>query len=321
MSKKRLFKLSLLCAAVAASSTALAAYPDRAITMIVPFAPGGNLDITARAVAPALSKALGGQSVVVENKPGAGGSIGAGYVARGKADGYTLLVSTPNAIAVTPYMTKTPYTLKSFRAIGLVAHTPLLIDVNGKSKYKTIQELMKYACANPGKVTVGHSGIGTTNYLGLISMEEASHCKFSAVPYKGSGPALVDLLGNQIDMVVDQLSSSAAQIHSGNLKALAVMTAERVPSLPNVPTLQEAGVKGVDASTNTGLLVAAGTPDDIVDTLNKALQKVAQDPSVRNVLGKVGSTAMSSTPQKFMGMIEAESKVAAKLSAEGKLTK
>jgi tripartite-type tricarboxylate transporter receptor subunit TctC len=321
MSTKKLFKLSLLCAAVAASSAALAAYPDKAITMIVPFAPGGNLDITARAIAPALSKALGGTSVVVENKPGAGGSIGAGYVARTAPDGYTLLVSTPNAIAVTPFMTKTPYTLKSFRSIGLVAHTPLLIDVNGKSKYKTIQELMKYACANPGKVTVGHSGIGTTNYLGLISLEEASHCKFSAIPYKGSGPALVDLLGNQIDMVVDQLSSSAAQIHSGNLKALAVMTAERVSDLPNVPTLQEAGIKGVDASTNTGLLVPAKTPDAVVKTLNEALQKVAQDPSVRNVLGKVGSSAISSTPQKFMGMIEEESKVAAKLSAEGKLKK
>ena len=321
MSTNKIFKLSLLCAAMAASSAALAAYPDRTITMIVPFAPGGNLDITARAIAPALSKALGGESVVVENKPGAGGSIGAGYVARTKPDGYTLLVTTPNAIAVTPYMTKTPYSLKSFRAVGLVAYTPLIIDVNGKSKFKTIQDLMKYACANPGKVTVGHSGIGTTNYIGLIRLEEASNCKFSAIPYKGSGPALVDLLGNQIDVVVDQLSSSASQVHSGNLKALAVMTANRVPDLPNVPTLQEAGVKGVDASTSTGLLVPEKTPDDVVNTLNKALQKVAQDPSVRNVLGKVGSTAMSSTPQKFMGMIEAESKVAAKLSAEGKLTK
>lgn len=321
MSAKKLFKLSLLCAAMAASASALAAYPDRPITLIVPFAPGGNLDITARAIAPALSKALGGESVVVENKPGAGGSIGAGYVSRSKPDGYTLLVTTPNAIAVTPYMTKTPYTLDSFRSVGLVAYTPLIIDVNGKSKFQTIQQLMKYACANPGKVTVGHSGIGTTNYIGLIRLEEASHCQFSAIPYKGSGPALIDLLGNQIDVVVDQLSSSASQVHSGNLKALAVMTAQRVADLPNVPTLEESGVKGVDASTSTGLLVPKNTPDAVVDVLNKALQKVAQDASVRNVLGKVGSSAISSTPQKFMSMIDDESKIAGKLSAAGKLKK
>lgn len=320
MFNNKAIKQSILFCAVAACSSAYAAYPDRNITLIVPFAPGGNLDITARAIAPALQKTLGA-TVIVENKPGAGGSIGAGFVSRSHPDGYTVLVTTPNAIAVTPYMTKTPYTLANFRSLGLVATTPLIIDVNGKSKFQTIQSLLKYACANPGKVTVGHSGIGTTNYIGLISLEDASHCKFSAIPYKGSGPALVDLLGNQIDVVVDQLSSSAGQLKSGNLKALAVMTASKVPSLPNVPTLEESGVKGLDASTDTGLLVPKETPSAIVDVLNKALQKVAQDKSVQNILGKVGSTAISSTPEKFMSMIDDENKIAGKLSAEGKLQK
>lgn len=318
MTIKNSVRISALLCAATLSLPALAAYPDRPIDMIVPFAPGGNLDITARAIAPVLAKALH-TKITVENKPGAGGVIGAGLVARSRPDGYTILVTTPNAIAVAPYMTKAPYKPSDFRAIGLVAKTPLLIDVNGKSKFKDIHDFLKFACANPGKITVGHSGIGTTNYMGLISLEEASKCTFTAIPYKGSGPALVDLMGNQIDAVVDQLSSSSALIHSNKLKALAVLTATRVPSLPNIPTLAESGVKGIDASTNTGLLVPRKTPSAIVNVLNKALRTVAQSKSVRNVLGKVGSTAESSTPEKFMTMIVNEDKLAAKLSAEGKL--
>ncbi len=313
-------KLSVLCCATILCSSALASqpYPTKPITLIVPFSPGGNLDITARAIAPALQKILG-QPVVIDNKPGAGGSIGSGVVSRAAPDGYTVLVTTPNAIAVTPYMTKTPYALKNFRSVGMVASTPLIIDVNPKSKFKNIHDLMKFACANPEQVTVGHSGIGTTNYIGLIRLEEASNCQFTAVPYKGSAPALVDLLGGQIDMVIDQLSSSAGQLNSGGLKALAVMTAQKVPSLPNVPTLEESGVKGLNASTTTGLLVPNNTPDDVVNTLNQALQQIAKDQSVQTTLNNVGSTAISSTPQEFMSLIDNESSLAGKLDAAGKL--
>lgn len=322
MNKKTTMKhgirLSLLLCATALSFPSLAAYPDRPIDLIVPFAPGGNLDITARAIAPVLAKALH-TKITVENKPGAGGVIGAGFVARSRPDGYTILVSTPNAIAVAPYMTKAPYKPADFRAIGLVAKTPLLIDVNSKSKFTDIKGFLKYACANPGKITVGHSGIGTTNYMGLIALEEASKCHFTAIPYKGSGPALVDLMGGQIDAVVDQLSSSSPLIHSGKLKALAVLTAKRVPSLSDVPTLAESGVEGIDASTNTGLLVPVKTPSAIVKKLNEALRQVAASKAVKSTLGKVGSTAESSTPDAFMTLITNEDKVAAKLSAEGKL--
>lgn len=318
MLTEKLIKLLTLIAGVAICSSSFAAFPDRPISMIVPFAPGGNLDITARAIAPTLQKILG-VSVVVENKPGAGGAIGAGFVSHSNADGYTILVSTPNAIAVVPYMTKTSYTLKNFRAVGAIASTPLLLDVNASSKFQTVQALMQFACANPGKLNVGVSGIGTTNHLGLIRLEEASHCKFTTVAYKGSGPALVDLLGNQIDMVVDQLSSSAAQLKSGNLRALAVMTAHRVPMLPDVPTLDESGVKGLDLSTVTGLLVPVKTPAMVVDVLNKALQKAADDASVQRILGAVGSAAKASTPEEFMTLITNEDATASKLNSEGKL--
>lgn len=318
MFTRNAFKLFILIAAAVACPSSFAAYPDRPISMIVPFAPGGNLDITARAIAPTLQKILG-VSVVVENKPGAGGAIGAGLVSRSAPDGYTILVSTPNAIAVVPYMTKTSYTLSSFRAVGGVASTPLLLDINAGSKLQTIQALMQFACANPGKLTVGISGIGTTNHLGLIRLQEASHCTFTTVPYKGSGPALVDLLGNQIDMVVDQLSSSATQLKSGKLKALAVMTAHRAPTLPDVPTLEESGVKGLDMSTVTGLLVPVNTPTSVVDVLNKALQKAAVDVAVQRILNTVGSTAKASTPEDFMTLIKNEDVTAGKLNAEGKL--
>ncbi|SAI67444.1 lipoprotein [Bordetella ansorpii] len=310
--------LACLCTSLA-PALASADYPERPITMVVPFAPGGNLDITARLVAPALGKALKA-TVVVLNKPGAGGIIGAAQVAKADPDGYTILVTTPNAIAVAPFMASTGYTASDFKSAGMIANTPLLIDVNPSGKYQDIKSLLKAACDDPGKVTVGHSGIGTTNYVALINLQEATGCKFTAISYKGSGPALVDLAGGQIDVVIDQLSSSANLIHGGKLKALAVMTAERVPSLADIPTLAESGVKGIDASTSTGLLVPSATPAEIVRRLNAALQVVARDKTVKTSLEAIGSTAKWSEPGAFSAMIDQESAQAKRLSEAGKLS-
>jgi tripartite-type tricarboxylate transporter receptor subunit TctC len=216
-------------------------------------------------------------------------------------------------------MTHAPYKPSDFKAIGLMATTPLLIEVNKDSKFKDFKSLLAYICANPGKLTVGHSGIGTTNYMGLLAMEEASKCQVTAVPYKGSGPALVDLLGGQIDAVVDQLSSSSGMIHSGKLRALAVLTAKRVSALPDIPTVAESGIKGIDASTDTGLLVPVKTPDAIVQRLNKAIQEASNSPRVQKAMQSIGSAAITSTPDHFMSMIKEEDVFAGKLSAEGKL--
>lgn len=313
------FVAGALCACTTlGASPVFAAYPEKPITMIVPFSPGGNLDITARIVAPALEKILKARIVVI-NKPGAGGIIGANQVARSAPDGYTMLVTTPNAIAVAPFMAATDYKPEDFQAVGLIASTPLVVDVAAGSPHQTIQDLIKYACDNPGKLTVGHSGIGTTNYVAMIKLQQITKCAVNPIAYKGSAPALVDLAGGQLDAVVDQLSSSANLIEGGKLKALAVMTGQRVPALKDVPTLAESGIKGLDESTRTGILLPKGVPADIVKKLNDAVLRAASDDTVKTAMGNIGSMAESSTPQAFTDLISNETEVARRLDQAGQL--
>lgn len=289
------------------------------IRLVVPFSPGGNLDTVARAVAPTLAEILG-VSVVVENKPGAGGVIGAAEVARAKPDGHTLLVTTPNAVTVAPLMTKTSYSLQDFTAIGSIAWASLVVVVNPQGRFKTMEALLDAARKNPGSVTMGHAGLGTTNNIALLGLEEAAGCQFTAVPYKGSAPALTDLLGNQLDAVIDQLTSSMPNIAAGKLKALAVMTTDRDPFLPDVPTLAEAGIKDFTATTETGLMAPAGTPDDIIQQLNKALNQAAVSEKVKTVLANVGSTAAPSSPAEFQRVLDNQAVNAQALHQKGKLT-
>ncbi len=309
------------CAAFSATSSALAADKlpaGKNITLVVPFAPGGNLDLVARAVAPAFEKALG-QTVIVDNRAGAGGAIGAAYVARSEPDGTTLLVTTPNAIVVLPRMTKTQYRLADFKPVGLVAYTSQVVVVQGKSRFTDMKALLAEMRANPGKVSVAHSGLGTTNQIGILQLEEAAKTTVNQISYKGSGPALVDLIGGQVDAMVDQLSSSAGHIESGAIRALAVMGKDRDPSLPNVPTLREAGLKDFDSSTTTGLLAAGGTSQAVVDTLNAALRKALDDPDTRARLAKLRSPAKPSTPAEWLQQLERENAGAAELEKAGKL--
>ncbi|MDB5732264.1 MAG: putative Bug-like extracytoplasmic solute binding receptor, family [Variovorax sp.] len=293
-------------------------FPQRPVTLVVPFAPGGNLDVVARTLAPALGRALG-QSVIVENRAGAGGAIGVSYAARAQPDGYTLLVSTPNALVVLPLMTKTAYQLDSFRPIGLAATTPLVMVVQGQGHFKNVEALMSEARAQPGRVSVGHAGPGTTNHIAILQLEQVAKLDLNAVPYKGSAPALMDLIGGQIDLVVDQLSSSATHIQSGALRAVAVMSRERDPALPGVPTLREAGLANFEATTATGLLAPAGTPQEIVDTLNAALRKALGDDAVKRSLIAVGSPGRASSSQEWLGMLKKEEANAQLLAKAGKL--
>jgi tripartite-type tricarboxylate transporter receptor subunit TctC len=305
---------ALLCAAPARAEK----FPDKPITLIVPFAPGGNLDIVARTLAPAIGAALG-QSVVVENRAGAGGAVGASFVARAKPDGYTLVVSTPNALVVSPLITKTTYQLDNFAPIGSAATTPLVIVVQGKGRFPNIQAVLAEARAKPGKLTVGHSGNGTTNDVALLQLEVAAKLSVNPVPYKGSGPALTDLMGGQIDLVVDQLTSSANFIRAGSLRAVAVMSRDRDPGLPDVPTLREVGITNFDASTEAGLLAPAGTPKEIIDTLNAALRKALEDPAVKKSLDSVGSPGHPSSPQEWSATLKREQATAQALSKAGTL--
>jgi tripartite-type tricarboxylate transporter receptor subunit TctC len=309
-------------AALAAASLALPAraqkFPTKPITLVVPFAPGGNLDVVARTLAQSLQAVLG-QTVIVDNRAGAGGAIGASYVARAPADGHTLLVSTPNALVVLPLIAKPGYQLSNFAPIGLAATTPLLIVVRGKGKYQDIASLLAEVRAKPGQITAGHSGPGTTNHVALLQLEQAGNLSINAVPYKGSAPALTDLIGGQLDMVVDQLTSSSSFIQSGALRALAVMSRERDPALPNVMTLREAGFPNFDATTATGLLAPAGTPPEIINTLNAAMRKALDDEQVKKRLIAVGSPGHASSPQEWADTLKREDANAQALAKAGKL--
>ncbi|WP_454766256.1 Bug family tripartite tricarboxylate transporter substrate binding protein [Cupriavidus campinensis] len=320
--KRRTLLAQMLALGVApyvTSARAQGGLPNKPVTLVVPFAPGGNLDVVARAIAPALEQGLG-RNVIVDNRPGAGGVIGATAVARAEPDGTTLLVTTPNAIVVLPRMTRTSFRLASFSPVGLVSTTALVIVVKGNDpRFKDIGALLAHARANPGKVTTGHAGPGTTNHMATLQLEDAARVQLNEVPYKGSAPALIDLMGGQIDMVVDQLTSSAPHIQSGALRALAVMSRDRDAALPKVPTLRESGLANFEATTATGLLAPAGTPAAVVDTLNSALRKVLAEGSVKSRLLTVGSVAQASTPQELLASLQREDARAQTLAASGRL--
>ena len=304
------------------SGTTLAqnSYPSRPITIIVPFAPGGNLDVTARIVSAELSKILG-QPVTVDNKAGAGGAIGHQALARANPDGYTLLTTANGSFAVTPRLqqVKRPFEAREFAPIGMIGITPLVLEVRGTEKYKNFKEFLSYAKANPGKVTVGHSGNGTTNHVAILQLEEAAGIKLNIVPYKGSGPALSDLLGGQIDAVVDQLPSSMSYLKSGKLSPLAVTTTQRAPDLPEIPTFVESGLKNFDVSTASGLLAPANTPAAVVEQLNQALNQALQNKEVAGRLVSLGSAPSPMTSKEFGAFLMSEDAKAEALVKRGVL--
>lgn len=294
-------------------------FPNKPVTLVVPFAPGGNLDLVARSIAPVLQQALG-QSVVVDNRAGAGGAIGAGAVARAAADGYTLLVTTPNALTVLPRMVQTNYTLQDFDPVGLVSSTAQILATSAKNtRLPDIQTLLRETRAKPGEVTAGHAGPGTTNHVSLMLIEATAQVQFNQVAYRGSAPALVDAISGQIDLICDQLSSSLQHIQSGALRPLAVLSRERDALLPDVPTLHEAGVADFDASTSTGLLVPRNTPSAVIEQLHAALTKALADPEVQKRLAGIGSTSRSLSIQEFGELLRQEDARAQSLAESGRL--
>jgi len=294
---KRLLALVLL---IPLCGIALAQpYPSKPVKIVVPFAPGGNLDVTTRIVAEAMSRDLG-QPIVVENRAGAGGVIGSEAVATSAPDGYTLLTGTTGTTVVSPLLVpNAPYGRESFAAIGMFAITPLVVEVPAASPFADFKAFVAHVKANPGKVSIGHSGNGTTNHIAILQLQEAIAGKFNVISYKGSGPALVDLMGGQIDSAFDQTSSSLPQIKAGKLRALAVATKARIADLPQVPTLQEQGLANFEAVTPSGLFAPAKTPAAIVKTLNAAVNKALADPAVKQKLADLGSIVTPMTSEQF----------------------
>ena len=296
-----------LLAAFALLSHAQAPYPTKPIRIVVPFPAGGTTDILARAVAQKLTETLG-QSVVVDNRPGAGGNIGAELVAKSPPDGYTLLMGTVGTHAINPSLyAKMPYDhVKDFVPVILVAGVPNVLVVNPSVPANSVQELIAYIKANPGKVNFASSGSGTSIHLSGELFKTMAGVSMTHVPYKGSTPALTDLMGGQVQLMFDNLPSSLPQIKAGKLRALAVTSAQRASALPDVPTVAEAGLPGFEASSWFGLLAPAGTPKDIVTKLNAEVAKWLATPEAREKLASQGAIAAGQSPDDFTRHIAAE---------------
>ena len=304
----RLALLSLAASScLAAGSAAWGAYPDKPIRLIVPFPAGGATDFMARSLAQKLSERLG-KPIVVDNRGGAGGTIGAEVVASAPPDGYTLLFSTMGVLAINPSLyEKLRYDpLKDFAPVSLTHATANVLVVHPSVPAKNLQELIALAKAKPGTLTFGSSGNGTSSHLSGELFKSMAGIDITHVPYKGTGPALTDLLTGRISMMIDTVSVHVENVNAGKLRALGVTSAKRTPSLPNVPTIAEAGLPGFDVSIWLGVLAPARTPPEIVARLNSEISKVMAEPEMKAQMTKAGIEAISSTPQEFTATIKSD---------------
>ena len=296
------FALVAFSAGVAAQS-----FPTRPIRLIVPYPPGGNVDITARTIGPGLGEALG-TTIVVDNRAGGGGNLGAHLVARAAPDGYTLLMGSSGPLSINTIVFKdTPYdSVRDFAPVSSVHIVPLVVLASQKSGLTSVKDLIARLKANPGKVTMASAGAGTTNHFAIELFASMTGTRPLHVPYKGSGPALSELLGGQIETMVDQLTSSIGHIRDGRVKLIAVTGRKRSPALPQTPTLDESGLKGYEASTYIGIAAPAGTPQPVIARLNEGVRKVMARSDVLERLRGLGTEPGSSSPEEFRRMIADE---------------
>jgi tripartite-type tricarboxylate transporter receptor subunit TctC len=281
-------------------------YPVKPIRFIMPYPPGGSSDILARPIANEMTKSLG-QSVLIDYKPGAGSTIGADVTAKSPPDGYTIvMLLTAHAINAT-LMPSLPYdTIKDFTSITLAATLPLVVVVNAQAPIQTLGELINAAKASPGKLNYASAGPGNTSHLAVEFFKSVVGVDITHVPYKGSGPAVAGLMGREVDLIFDSLSSSLAQIQGGKFRALAVSTAKRSQVLPQVPTIQESGVPGFDISVWYGIFAAAGTPGPIVQKLNAEIRKAMAAPQAKETIEAAGYQIVGSTPAELDAHVKSE---------------
>lgn len=309
MTRRKGLALALgLTAMLGLGRSAVAAdFPERAITMVVPFAAGGSTDVVARIVAQKMSEDLG-QQVIVQNVAGAGGNLGAGNVARAEPDGYTILMGTVATHALNPLILKsTPYDPeKDFAPVSLLVVVPNVLVVNPELPAKTVQELVALLKAEPDKYSYASSGNGTPLHLSGELFKSMAGVSMQHIPYKGAGPALNDVIGNQVPIMFDNLPSSSSHIKAGTLRALAVTTAERAPSFPDVPTIAESGIPGYETYTWNALFAPANTPSEVVTRLNASANKALKDPAVAERMKEFSATIVGSTPEELAAHVKAE---------------
>ena len=295
--------LTVLCFALAGTAWAQP-YPSRPIRVIVPFVPGGNVDITARTVAPALGDALG-QPVVVENRPGAAGMVGAQAMMSSPADGYTLMMGSNSSLAVAPNLYPSwPYDpVKGIAPISNLAITPFVLVVKLGLPAQSLAEFVKLAKEKPGRLSMASGGNGSSNHLVGELFQMMTGLKFSHVPYKGTGAALVDLAGGQVDLLFDQASSTVPNVRGGKIRALAVASSSRQSALPDTPTFAEAGLRDFEIDNFTGLVGPAGMPADAIAKVHAAAVKALATPQVRERFASLGVQPVGDTPEQFGAVI------------------
>jgi tripartite-type tricarboxylate transporter receptor subunit TctC len=305
MNLARICAVALLASAALHAGSAIAqAYPSKPIRLMVPFPPGGSTDIVARIVAQKLSVQLG-QPMVVENRGGAGGTIGTAVVAKAPADGYTLLVGTTSTHVVAPSVyAKLEYDpVKDFAPVSLMAVTPYLLVVNPAVQAKTVKELVELMRAQPGRLNYASAGIGSTTHLAMEMLKFASGTFALHIPYNGNGPAGAAVIAGQVEILFGSLPAVLPHARSGRVRALAVGTLKRSPSLPEVPTVAESGYPGFDASLWLAIMAPAGTPAPVIERLHKEVVAAVGAPDTRDLLDKAGAEVLTSTPAELAAMI------------------
>jgi tripartite-type tricarboxylate transporter receptor subunit TctC len=291
------FALAVAAAGCTAPAVAQGAFPDKPIRFVVPFPPGGGADNLARAIVPKAAQILG-VPIVIDNKPGAGGNIGAAEVARAAPDGYTLLQGTNGTHGINQALYEKPGfdPIKDFVPVARFTVIPAMLVVNPNVPAHNVKELLAYIKANPGKVSFASAGNGTTSHLAGVRFAQLTGADIVHIPYKGGGPALTGVLAGDVQMMIDLMVSVYPNVKAGKLRGLAVTTKDRVPTAPDVPTLDESGVPGFDIAASDGVYAPAGTPKAVVDKLNAAFRQALEDPQVRESLISRGAFPVPGTP-------------------------
>jgi tripartite-type tricarboxylate transporter receptor subunit TctC len=311
---------AMACTVVVLPSEAAAqGYPSKPVRFIVPYPPGGPLDAVARVTAQKVSEAVK-QPVIVDNKPGAGGNIGADIAAKSPADGYTILMGAVATHAINPSLyASMPYNaVRDFMPVTQLASTPNILIVHPSIPASSVREFIAYAKANPGKLNFGSGSTGSAGHLAGELFKAMTGVEMTHVPYKGAAPAMQDLVGGQIQLMFDNLASALGQVRAGKVKGLAVTTAKRTPLAPDLPTIAESGLPGFDISTWFGVFVPAGTPRDVVDRLHAEFTRALAEPEVREKILNLGAEPVGNRPEEFAAYIQREAdKYARVIKASG----
>jgi tripartite-type tricarboxylate transporter receptor subunit TctC len=293
-------------AAVSAGGSAKAqTFPTKQIRWIIPFAPGGNYDVTSRIVAEPMGRQLG-QGILIDNKPGAGGVVGLELAYNAPADGYTIVMASFTVGYVAPLFAGKKEMLSQFAPVSILSTVPTLMVTRADSRFPDMKSVLAEAKAKPGTVSVGQPGNGTTNHIAILRLQLNDSVKFNIIPYRGSGPGVADLLAGNIDCYVDQLTSSMPHIQSGKLRPLATFGLQRIPQLPDVPTLGDLGSKPFDGNTTAGVFAHVGTPKAVIARLNEGVVAGLKDETASKRLRELGAIVRPSTPEQFTAALKAD---------------